>query len=138
MSMRRVLFVDDEENVLHALKLLLRSQRRVWDMVFVANADLAIAELEKAPFDVIVSDMRMPKVDGAELLTRVHARWPATARLVLSGYADSDAIEKVSKVAQTILSKPCELDVLRSAIEQAMAGAVPMNEVEPVAAALAR
>jgi len=115
---RRVLFVDDEVAVLEALQNLLRKERKRWDMAFAVGAEEALRELERAPVDVIVSDMRMPGMDGAQLLARVRDEYPRTARLVLSGHADKDAVLRVLPVAHQYLSKPCDVDLLRAAIER--------------------
>jgi HD-like signal output (HDOD) protein len=118
MNPRRILVVDDEPSILCALQNLLRKQRRVWDMTFVAGGAAALAELEKGPYDVIVSDMRMPGMDGAELLGRVRAGWPATARIVLSGHAERSAVVRALGVAHQFLAKPCDFEALRGCIER--------------------
>ncbi|MEA2290412.1 MAG: hypothetical protein QOD55_2409, partial [Solirubrobacteraceae bacterium] len=87
--MRRILFVDDDPNVLEGLRDALRSRRREWRMVFVDGGESALAELERDAYDVVVSDMRMPVMDGAELLSRVRRHQPHTVRIVLTGYADA-------------------------------------------------
>ncbi len=115
--MKRVLFVDDEPMMLSGLKNMFRKHRREWDMVFVSSGRDALEELARAPFDVLVSDMRMPGLDGAELLQQVQARWPATACFILSGYADAEAQQRAKAVARGYFSKPCEAEALRSAIE---------------------
>ncbi len=74
--MKRVLFVDDDASILDALRNLLRKQRNEWDMVFALGGSEALAELSKAPFDVVVTDMRMPGMDGAALLARGARRLP--------------------------------------------------------------
>jgi putative nucleotidyltransferase with HDIG domain len=116
MTQKRILFVDDEVNVLEGLRNVLRKQRREWDMVFTSSGAAALAELEKAPFDVIVSDMRMPGMDGAELLQKVKDRYPVTARIVLSGHAEREAVMRTLPVAHQYLSKPCEEEQLRQVI----------------------
>jgi DNA-binding NarL/FixJ family response regulator len=115
----RILFVDDEPLVLQALKSLLRAKRNEWEMVFVGGAADALAELERKPFDVVVSDMRMPNIDGAELLERVAQQWPSTGRLILSGYADAAAKARAAEWAHVCVEKPCELEELSEAIEAA-------------------
>ena len=84
--MKRVLFVDDERPLLDGLRGRLRGLRSRWEMVFVESASRAITELELGAFDVVVSDMRMPGMDGAQLRAAVAERWPATVRIVLSGH----------------------------------------------------
>jgi HD-like signal output (HDOD) protein len=118
---KRILFVDDEEHVLAGLENLLRRQRREWDMAFALGGEAALRELRRQPFDVVVSDMRMPGMDGADLLKRVQVEYPGTARLVLSGHADRDAVMRALPVAHQFLSKPCDADVLRAAIERTCA-----------------
>ncbi|MBK7859271.1 MAG: response regulator [Archangiaceae bacterium] len=115
--MKRVLFVDDEQAVLEGLKNQLRKHRREWEMVFVTSGRDALAQLERGPFDVLISDMRMPELDGAELLALVKVRWPQTACYVLSGYADPEARRRAMAVARAYFAKPCEIEKLEAAIE---------------------
>ena len=83
MERKHILFVDDERNILQGLQDLLRKQRKQWDMSFALGAHAALDELARAPFDVVVTDMRMPGMDGAELLARIKDRYPSVARIVL-------------------------------------------------------
>lgn len=118
--MKRLLFVDDEPAPLNALRRVLYRERDRWQMRFVTSAELAIAELEREPCDVIVSDMRMPRVDGAELLRIVSERWPQTIRIVLSGYADASQTMRLVPVAHQYLAKPCDVGRLEQAIERSL------------------
>lgn len=117
--MKRVLFVDDEARVLDGLRDLLRRQRHEWEMVFTLGGEAALRELEAQSFDVVVSDMRMPGIDGASLLGIVKERSPQTVRIVLSGQTELEAAVRVAPVAHQFLAKPCERDALRRAIERA-------------------
>src|SRR6185436_4425639 len=81
-----VLCVDDEPNILAALKRTLRSAG--FAALTADGGAEAIEILEKLPVDVVVSDMRMPGIDGAQLLEQVHARWPHVVRILLTGHAD--------------------------------------------------
>ena len=116
--MKRILFVDDEQRVLDGLRDLLRRQRKDWDMVFALGGKQAVVLLDDAPFDVVVSDMRMPGMDGVALLQHVKDRSPATARLILSGHADREAVLSALPVAHQFISKPCDADQLRSVVDR--------------------
>jgi len=132
--MTRILFVDDEAPVLDGLRTRLYRQSSRWQMVFVENAARAIAELESAPFDVIVTDMRMPGTDGAELLRVVSERWPEVVRIVLSGYAERDQTLRLVPVAHQYLSKPCDAQRLVAVVE----GCVALRTLLPSAELRAR
>ena len=74
--MTRILFVDDEVKILEGLQRMLRPQRREWEMAFAPGGSAALMMLDASPFDVIVSDMRMPEIDGAALLEIVREKYP--------------------------------------------------------------
>ena len=87
---KRVLFVDDEVNLREGLRRMSYLLRDEWEMAFAESGAQALALLSKAPFDVIVSDMRMPGMDGAQLLDEVRQRYPQMVRLILSGHSDRE------------------------------------------------
>jgi CheY-like chemotaxis protein len=116
----RVLFVDDDEAVLKGLRLVTRGLRARWEMEFVTGGVDALSAMRIRRFDVVVSDLRMPGMDGAALLDRVHAEFPSTVRIVLSGYAEPDVLERARRVAHTMLAKPCAHLELCAAIERSM------------------
>jgi putative nucleotidyltransferase with HDIG domain len=117
--MKRVLFVDDEPRILEALQRMLRMQGHAWDMAFVGSGEAALQAFAARPFDVIVSDMRMPVMDGATLLTRVRDEYPDTVRIVLSGHTDREAAARVACAAHQFLMKPSTADSLTSAVNRA-------------------
>jgi HD-like signal output (HDOD) protein len=123
--MKRVLFVDDEPAILDGLRQRLYRARSKWQMGFVNSGVLAIAELEREPYDVIVSDMRMPKMDGAQLLTIVSERWPQTIRIVLSGYSEQVHVMRLVPVAHQYLTKPC----LPERLEQVIQRCIQLHEL---------
>lgn len=116
---QRILFVDDESNILKGLQRSLRPLRNQWEMTFAKSAASALECLEKGPFDVIVSDMRMPQMDGAQLLEKVQEKYPMMVRIILSGHSDQEMAMKFVKSAHQYLSKPCEKQVLIDAITRA-------------------
>ena len=115
----RILFVDDEPNILKGFKRSLRPLRSLWDMTFAPGGKQALAILEQRPFDVVLSDMRMPEMDGSQLLEIVRRTYPGIMRIILSGHSDEDLIMKSVKSAHQFLSKPCEKQTLISAVSRA-------------------
>jgi HD-like signal output (HDOD) protein len=116
--MIRIVFVDDEVNILHAMQRAMRGMRNEWDMEFLSGAAAALASLAKTPADVVVTDMRMPGMDGWELLAEVKKLYPQTVRLVLSGHADATAIMRLIGTAHQYIAKPGETEALKTAIAQ--------------------
>jgi len=118
---KRLLFVDDEPMVLNGLRRSLHGMRQAWDMQFVESAEAALQALEKEPYDAIISDMRMPSMDGADLLDQVKQRYPDTVRMILSGQASRGALFRSIAPAHQFLSKPCDPQELTNRLSQAFA-----------------
>jgi len=118
---KRILFVDDEPRVLEGLQRTLRGMRQEWEMHFAGSGQEALEYLSKEPADVIVSDMRMPGMDGAQLLIEVKKRHPQIARIVLSGHSEEEAILKSVRPAHQYLAKPCDAETLKSVVMSACA-----------------
>lgn len=116
--MRRVLFVDDEPEVLNALQRSLHSQENQWEMAFANGGAMALTLLETGPCDVIVSDLRMPHMDGAELLERVRTLYPGVIRIALSGCLERESALRAAGVVHQYLSKPCDSGQLLASIER--------------------
>ncbi|NTV52039.1 MAG: HDOD domain-containing protein [Candidatus Firestonebacteria bacterium] len=118
---KRILFVDDEANVLQALQRMLRTLRDEWDIETADSGPAALARMAAASFDVIVSDMRMPGMDGAQLLAEVRQRYPQTIRIILSGQSDQESILRSVGPTHQYLSKPCSAEMLKSTVGRACA-----------------
>jgi HD-like signal output (HDOD) protein len=116
----RILFVDDEPHLLDGLRRSLRPMRKEWNTAFAAGGEEALAVLAGEPFDVIVTDMRMPGMDGAALLHEVVERYPNMLRLVLSGQSDLESVVKSAGVTHQYLSKPCSIEALKDAVNRAV------------------
>ena len=117
----RVLFVDDEKAILEGLERALFHLSDTWEMEFALGAAAALRALDEEPFQVIVTDMRMPGMDGADLLREVYRRHPNVVRIVLSGHADAEAALRAVGVAHQFLSKPCKPEVLEETVARACA-----------------
>ena len=114
--MLKLLFVDDEPKILDGLRRSLRPFRHEWTPEFANGAAEALRLLETEDFDVLVTDMRMPGMDGLELLRQVTAHHPHLLRIVLSGQSDLENFVRSSGVTHHYLSKPCSVDDLRLAV----------------------
>ena len=119
--MIRILFVDDEVKVLQGMQRAMHGMRHEWDMEFLTSGSAALESLAKKPAEVIVSDMRMPGMDGWQLLAEVKKLYPQTVRLVLSGHADPGAIMRSVGTAHQYMAKPCDSATLKTAIAQSQA-----------------
>jgi HD-like signal output (HDOD) protein/CheY-like chemotaxis protein len=118
---KRVLFVDDQANVLSGLRRTMRAFADEWEMEFVTGGAEAVARFESEPYDVIVSDMCMPIMDGAALLDEIRRRWPDTVRIILSGQANEESIRRSIGPTHQYLSKPCDPEVMRATVTRACA-----------------
>jgi HD-like signal output (HDOD) protein len=115
----RVLFVDDEQNVLDGLRRALALTADGFVEKFCLGPFEALRRLEEFAPDVVVTDMRMPDMNGLALLNEVKRRRPSAARIILSGHADEELQLRSTGVAHQCLSKPCHADMLRACIERA-------------------
>jgi HD-like signal output (HDOD) protein/CheY-like chemotaxis protein len=119
--MKRILFVDDESRVLDGIRRMLYTERGRWDMQFALGGEAALLACEAGSFDVVVSDMRMPGMDGATLLGHIRDRFPNTARIILSGHSEIAMATRAVHVAHRFLAKPCDASQLLSTIERVCA-----------------
>jgi len=117
---KRILFVDDDAPILNGLRVRLHRLRDKWDMQFVTSGAEAVETLGSSHYDVVVTDMRMPGMDGAELLSIVRDRWPDTVRIVLSGYAELQQVVRLVPYAHQYFSKPCEAGQLENLIDRCL------------------
>lgn len=136
--MKSILFVDDEPCILEALRRMLRPRRAEWDMSFASGGQEALALLAAKRVDVVVTDMRMPEMDGATLLEIVRQRHPGVVRIVLSGYSEKEGVMRAILVAHQFLAKPCDPGALRQAIERScdLAGVLPDETIRRVVGAI--
>jgi putative nucleotidyltransferase with HDIG domain len=137
MGAKRLLFVDDDRMVLAGLRRALHEMRGEWEMTFVDGGEAALAAIGQQPFDAVITDMRMPGVDGAELLERVKDRHPEVIRIVLSGQSEKEAMLRSIAPAHQYLAKPCDIRELKLRLSQAFASRDLVRNPS-IAAAIAR
>ncbi|MCA9145326.1 MAG: HDOD domain-containing protein [Planctomycetaceae bacterium] len=118
--MIRVLFVDDDPLILAGLQRLMRRFSDEFQSEFVTSGVEALERLRRGSFDTIVSDMRMPAMDGAQLLTRVRDEFPEMVRLILSGQSPQESMFRALGPAHRFLSKPCRAEDLRTYVIRAL------------------
>jgi putative nucleotidyltransferase with HDIG domain len=118
---KKILFVDDEPKVLEGLRRMLRPHRHEWDMTFASSGEEALSVLALSQFDVLVTDMRMPGMDGAQLLAEVRGRYPHLVRIILTGQSSREAVLRTIQMAHRQLSKPCDAEVLKATLMRACA-----------------
>ncbi|MHB9328468.1 HDOD domain-containing protein [Phytobacter ursingii] len=116
----QVMFVDDENRILSGIERSVMMYNPDWECRFASSGPQALTMLEETPADVVVSDMRMPFMDGAELLARIRDCWPGTVRIILSGYSEPTSTQRMLQVAHQFVSKPCDSTALIAMIENTL------------------
>ncbi|MEO9899470.1 response regulator [Nisaea sp.] len=111
-----ILFVDDEPNIISGLRRMLRSMRNEWDMEFLVGGQEAVDRINAEPFDAVVTDMRMPSIDGVAVLTAAAEKNPESIRFILSGFAEQEAMLAALGYAHRFIAKPCDADLLIGAL----------------------
>lgn len=116
----RILLVDDEPHVTRGLRISFR--RQPWDVDTAESGEEALERMAEAPYDVVVSDERMPGMQGSSLLSHVRERWPETIRIILSGQASVEAAARAINSAEIhrLLLKPCPPPEVASVITEAL------------------
>jgi len=103
----KILFVDDELNILSGLKRMLHQMSDEWDMYFEDSGQKALQLLEKIDIDLIVTDMKMPGMDGLTLLDYINEKYPHIVRIILTGHTDEEYILKSVRTSHQFILKPC-------------------------------
>lgn len=130
----RILFVDDEPNVLSGLRRALRARDDAWDMQFVSRPEEAVALHREQPFDVVITDMRMPLMSGVEMILAMRRLAAHTSYILLTGTADlAGAIDAINRAAVfRFYTKPYAPALIMEGIEAALAaGKPPVTATDP-------
>ena len=113
---KRLIFIDDEDLVLQSLKRVLYSMNQEWEMEFVDSGAKALALMEERPFDIVISDVRMPSMSGVQLLEEVRRRYPETTRFFLSGQSCGEAVLNCIDSPDYFFSKPADVTAIKTAV----------------------
>jgi YesN/AraC family two-component response regulator len=126
--MKTLLVVDDEVEIAKALRRLLRKDFKV---EFAHSGKEALTRLEQGPVDLVLSDFRMPGMNGAEFLALVKQRWPSTRRVMLSGFTDFSLLLLPGSRGETFefLRKPWDDDELVSILIQQLSTRLSVEAV---------
>jgi len=114
----KILFVDDEPSMIRVLRMGMRSMAGEWDTFFAEGGEQGLALINEQTFDVIVTDMRMSGVNGAQLLNHVLRLHPQTVRIILSGYSDLRDVVNCVGLTHQFLTKPCSLEELKNCLKR--------------------
>jgi signal transduction histidine kinase/CheY-like chemotaxis protein len=115
----RILLVDDEEAVRETLRMIL--EREGYDVRAAESGEAALRELERTPFDLILTDLKMDHVGGFEILNEAEKLWPRPGTIVLTGFASVEsAVAALHRGALAYLVKPCDIDELKLTIRRAL------------------
>ena len=123
-----IIFVDDDPAILSSLKRSSRLMREKWNCDFASVPDKALEKFSSKNYDLIISDMRMPKMDGATLLNKIKQISPKTVRFILSGQGQRSSILRSFNSAHQYLSKPFNFDELGNEIERTFAFLNTLND----------
>jgi len=116
----KILFVDDDDRILKGIKRMLWHTDYPWKTAFATSGAEALRMLDQDTYDVIVSDMRMPNMDGASLLAEVRDKYPEVIRIILSGYSEEEAVLRTVGPAHQFLAKPCNSEQLIETINASL------------------
>ncbi len=116
----RIIFVDDDRNLLDGLKRSFRKKKEEWDVVFYDEPSGALLDFDNNSVDLIVTDYKMPGMDGLELLENIKNRFPETVRILLSGQSECEIFNRAKELNHMYIEKPCSNEDLLAAIEKGL------------------
>ncbi|MDQ1265651.1 MAG: hypothetical protein QG635_802 [Bacteroidota bacterium] len=114
----RILFVDDEPNQIQGVRKLLFNARKDWHVAIIDSCRQALLYLQGNPTDVVISDLRMPEMDGTKFLNKVKEKYPGLIRIIISEYSDREKIVRAISSAHQIWQKPYNINYIISKIDR--------------------
>jgi len=115
---KRILFVEDNPMLLQMYPMMLAGEQDRWDVATAVDGPNALSVVAQSPFDVIVSDMRMPGMSGVELLGEVRRHHPQTSRIIISGIGDQEEVARSLGETHQFLAKPFDVKTLRATLSR--------------------
>ncbi|TFH02967.1 MAG: response regulator [Calditrichales bacterium] len=121
-SIKRLLIVDDEETLTYSLYQSFILSQNNYEVVTAASGDEAVKKMEKSPFDLVLTDIRMPGMDGLELLQHIKSTYPKTEVIVMTAFGSSDKKEEaLEKGARFYIEKPFEIKEIKQLVMELLA-----------------
>lgn len=114
----KILFVDEDQDALAGFRTMLHAKRNKWKAAFASSSEQALELLRTKHFDMVMADVRLPGMDGADLLKEAETLQPETVRIILTGYSEMQALLKSVKHAHQFITKPCNSTVITDTIER--------------------
>ncbi|MHC5061037.1 MAG: response regulator [Planctomycetota bacterium] len=118
---KRILFIDDDRSVLDGLRRMMHKMRDEWKMEYVTTAGDALKVMRSTHYDIVVSDLRMPSMDGVEFFEKVKKKYPDVLRFMLSGYLQQPLQGRAAKCVHQFIPKPCDAEQLKKMIARSFA-----------------
>jgi len=115
-----IVFVDDEKNILSGIKRNLFGKKDIWNIKYFTDGSKALSFIKENNVSLVISDMKMPNMNGFELMEQISTFSPGTIRIILSGHTDDNIAYKSVRIAHQFLSKPIKTELLISTIEKAL------------------
>ncbi|MBP9044120.1 MAG: response regulator [Spirochaetes bacterium] len=112
-----VLFVDDDKSLLDGIKRVATIENEDMVVDTATSAEEALKLLESKKYDVVVSDQRMPGMEGLTLLSLIRVKYPDIKRIMLSAQVNEDVYKSAETVAHRYIAKPCDFDIILKEIE---------------------
>jgi len=117
-SKRQIIFVDDETYALQGYKRALEPYANDWNVYFFSTAPEALTFMSQNKVDVLITDLRMPGMDGIALLEQAIQHFPSVIRMILSGHIEEPSAYRAASLAHQLIAKPCEINSIRNSVEE--------------------
>jgi putative nucleotidyltransferase with HDIG domain len=114
---RQIIFVDDDVYVLKGYQRALEPYANEWDVYFCTTGQEALTILSRQPIDAIITDLRMPGMNGIELLVQVIQHFPSVIRMIMSGNVEEPTAYQAASLAHQLMAKPCDIQTIFGAVE---------------------
>jgi len=131
-GVKRILIVEDEATLSYFLAYSLMSEAEDYEVVTARDAETAVSKMEEKPFDLLISDIVLPQMDGLSLLQETQQQWPHTKAILMTAYGSPQVRSRVEKMgAFAYIEKPFVYSKMRDLVLQALQGAQPASAMEP-------